>query len=172
MWSHVVFEHPASFQTLAMDRKKKKGIMDDLVTFSKAKEYYARIGKSWKHWYHLYGCPGTGKSTMVAAMANFLNYDVYDLELTAVKNNTELRKLLIETPGRGRENQAYTLFGLLNFIDGLWSANVAENLMAKTMAEDAGSCLGSLIEALMIAKEEARKKADNEEKLTDEKDPK
>ncbi|KAI5001272.1 hypothetical protein ZWY2020_025922 [Hordeum vulgare] len=37
---------------------------------------------------------------MIAAMANFLDYDVYDLELTAVKNNTELRKLFIETTGK------------------------------------------------------------------------
>lgn len=74
--------------------------MDDLLTFSKAKEYYARIGKAWKHGYLLYGPPGTSKLTMTAAIAiaNFLNYDVYDLELTAVKNNTDLRKLLIETP--------------------------------------------------------------------------
>ncbi|KAI8029261.1 AAA-ATPase [Camellia lanceoleosa] len=48
--------------------------------------------------YLLYGPPGTSKLTMIAAIANFLNYDVYDLELTAVKNNTDLRKLLIETP--------------------------------------------------------------------------
>ena len=33
---------------------------------------------------------------MIAAMANLLNYDVYDLERTAVKDNTELRKLLVE----------------------------------------------------------------------------
>lgn len=80
-----------------MDPKKKE-IMDDLLTFSKAKEYHARIGKAWKHGYLLYGPPGTSKLTMIAAIANFLNYDVYDLELTAVKNNSDLRKLLIETP--------------------------------------------------------------------------
>lgn len=67
-----------------MDPKKKE-IMDDLLTFSKAKEYYARIGKAWKHGYLLYGPPGTSKLTMIAAIANFLNYDVNDLELTAVR---------------------------------------------------------------------------------------
>ncbi|KAG9133580.1 hypothetical protein Leryth_016531 [Lithospermum erythrorhizon] len=100
LWSHVVFEHPASFETLAMEGKKKKEIIDDLVTFSKSKEYYAKIGKAWKRGYLLYGPPGTGKSTMIAAMANFLNYDVYDLELTAVKDNSELRRLLINTSSK------------------------------------------------------------------------
>jgi chaperone BCS1 len=37
---------------------------------------------------------------MVAAMANFLGYDVYDLELTTVKDSSDLRKLLIETTGK------------------------------------------------------------------------
>ncbi|XP_043704598.1 AAA-ATPase ASD, mitochondrial-like [Telopea speciosissima] len=97
VWSHVVFEHPATFQTLAMEPRKKKDIMDDLVNFSKSKDYYKKIGKAWKRGYLLYGPPGTGKSSMIAAMANLLDYDIYDLELTAVKDNTELRKLLIET---------------------------------------------------------------------------
>ncbi|KAK1379761.1 hypothetical protein POM88_026505 [Heracleum sosnowskyi] len=37
---------------------------------------------------------------MIAAMANLLNYDIYDLELTAVRNNTELRMLLTETTSK------------------------------------------------------------------------
>ncbi|KAI5559364.1 hypothetical protein BDE02_17G104600 [Populus trichocarpa] len=37
---------------------------------------------------------------MVSAMANFLGYDVYDLELTTVKDSSDLRKLLIETTGK------------------------------------------------------------------------
>ncbi|KAL3564951.1 hypothetical protein D5086_032997 [Populus alba] len=99
-WRHVVFQHPASFETLAMEAERKQEIVDDLVIFSKAEDFYARIGRAWKRGYLLFGPPGTGKSTMIAAMANLLNYDIYDLELTAVKDNTELRKLLIETTTR------------------------------------------------------------------------
>ncbi|KAM1656728.1 hypothetical protein TB2_044978 [Malus domestica] len=174
-WSHVVFEHPATFQTLAMDPVKKQEIMDDLMTFSKAEEFYKSIGRAWKRGYLLYGPPGTGKSTMIAAMANHLGYNIYDLELTSVKNNTELRKLLLETSnksliviedidcsldltgqrikkndkdkedkdkGHGKENggqekeanilSQVTLSGLLNFIDGLWSACKGERLIVFT----------------------------------------
>ncbi|CAH0384230.1 unnamed protein product [Bemisia tabaci] len=99
-WSHVPFEHPASFDTLAMPKKEKESIKKDLLKFSKGQEYYNKIGKPWKRGYLLYGPPGTGKSTMIAAMANFLSYDVYDLELTTVKDNSELRKLLIETTSK------------------------------------------------------------------------
>ncbi|KAG2679091.1 hypothetical protein I3843_11G035100 [Carya illinoinensis] len=100
MWSSIFFEHPASFERIGLDPETKQDIVDDLLTFSKSKNYYEKIGKPWKRGYLLYGPPGTGKSTMIAAMANLLDYDVYDLELTAVKDNTELRKLLIETTAK------------------------------------------------------------------------
>ncbi|KAK9684631.1 hypothetical protein RND81_10G221500 [Saponaria officinalis] len=100
MWSHTQFEHPATFETIAMDFEKKREIIQDLEKFTKSKEFYARTGKAWKRGYLLYGPPGTGKSTLIAAMANLLKYDVYDLELTAVKDNTELRRLLIETTSK------------------------------------------------------------------------
>ncbi|EXB29783.1 putative mitochondrial chaperone BCS1-B [Morus notabilis] len=184
MWSHIVFEHPATFETMALEGKKKREIIEDLMTFSKSKEFYERIGKAWKRGYLLYGPPGTGKSTMIAAMANLLSYDVYDLELTAVKDNTELRKLLIETTSksmiviedidcsldltgqRKKKGEKFskedkkmnddefsnkerkeakeegsngnhgsskvTLSGLLNFIDGLWSACGGERLIVFT----------------------------------------
>ncbi|CAD5174457.1 unnamed protein product [Musa acuminata subsp. malaccensis] len=270
VWSHVVFEHPSTFDTLAMDPGKKRELMDDLIAFRNSKDYYAKIGKAWKRGYLLYGPPGTGKSTMIAAIANFLDYDVYDLELTSVKNNTELRKLFIGTTSKSiiviedidcsldltgkrkrtkskkedeggedktklpgeeedKEESKVTLSGLLNFIDGLWSAcggerliifttnhvekldpalirrgrmdkhiemsychfeafmvlannylgidshplfdtikelmeevkmtpaDVAENLMPKSVKDDAGSCLEGLIQALEMARGAAAK---------------
>ncbi|PKI48944.1 hypothetical protein CRG98_030677 [Punica granatum] len=152
-WNHVVFEHPATFDTLAMEPKKKQEIMSDLKKFSEGKEYYKKIGKAWKRGYLLYGPPGTGKSTMIAAMANFMSYDVYDLELTTVKDNSELRKLLIDTSGKSiiddkdeegkdpakkmkeeeeTKESKVTLSGLLNFIDGIWSACGGERIIIFT----------------------------------------
>ncbi|CAN6319887.1 unnamed protein product [Urochloa humidicola] len=175
VWTHVPFDHPKTFDKLAMDPAKKKDIIDDLDMFRNGKEYHERVGKPWKRGYLLYGPPGTGKSTMVAAMANYLKYDVYDFELTSVKTNTELRKLLIETKSKSimvfedidcsldltgkrktkeeddsdkdkdgdgdpsrpdktaaTKQSSVTLSGLLNFIDGLWSACGEERLIVFT----------------------------------------
>lgn len=71
-----MFEHPATFETPALDPEMKKYIMNDLISFSKGKDYYTKVGKAWKSGYLLYGPPGTGKFTMIAAMANLLQYDV------------------------------------------------------------------------------------------------
>ncbi|CAH2045048.1 unnamed protein product [Thlaspi arvense] len=178
-WCSVPFNHPATFETLAMDPQKKEGIKKDLIKFSKGESYYKKVGKPWKRGYLLFGPPGTGKSTMISAMANFLEYDVYDLELTTVIDNSDLKRLLLDTKGKSiiviedidcslgltgqkrkkkeeeeeeeedegeeerkrkverllhedRDRSKVTLSGLLNAIDGLWSACSDEKIMVFT----------------------------------------
>ncbi|XP_047313438.1 AAA-ATPase At5g57480-like [Impatiens glandulifera] len=99
-WESVPFKHPSTFDTLAMDPKKKEEIMADLKDFAKGQSFYQKTGRAWKRGYLLYGPPGTGKSSMIAAMANYLGYDIYDLELTEVHTNSELRKLLMKTSSK------------------------------------------------------------------------
>ncbi|GJN33919.1 hypothetical protein PR202_gb22549 [Eleusine coracana subsp. coracana] len=99
-WDPVPFKHPSTFDTLAMDPERKARIMADLRDFAEGSAFYERTGRAWKRGYLLYGPPGTGKSSMIAAMANFLGYDVYDLELTEVGSNAELRKLLMKTTSK------------------------------------------------------------------------
>ncbi|VVA28065.1 PREDICTED: AAA-ATPase [Prunus dulcis] len=99
-WESVPFKHPSTFDTLAMDPKVKKEIMNDLKDFANGQAFYQKTGRAWKRGYLLYGPPGTGKSSMIAAMANFLGYDIYDLELTEVHTNSELRKLLMKTSSK------------------------------------------------------------------------
>jgi chaperone BCS1 len=74
--------------------------MDDLDRFVKRKDFYLKVGKPWKRGYLLYGPPGTGKSSLIAAMANYLKFDIYDLELASLHGNSDLRKLLTRTTNR------------------------------------------------------------------------
>uniref|UniRef100_A0A0E0LLC3 AAA+ ATPase domain-containing protein n=1 Tax=Oryza punctata TaxID=4537 RepID=A0A0E0LLC3_ORYPU len=99
-WRGIVHHHPATFDTIAMDPDLKKSIVDDLDRFLKRKEYYRRIGKAWKRGYLLYGPPGTGKSSLIAAMANYLRFNLYDLDLSEVHSNSALQRLLIGMPNR------------------------------------------------------------------------
>ncbi|CAH1444110.1 unnamed protein product [Lactuca virosa] len=102
MWVPVNLDHDhqANFATLAMDIDVKEKVMKDLDRFIKRRDYYRKVGKAWKRGYLLYGPPGTGKSSLIAAMANYLNFDIYYLELTDVRSNSELRKLLVATANR------------------------------------------------------------------------
>ncbi|KAL2898704.1 hypothetical protein RDABS01_006847, partial [Bienertia sinuspersici] len=65
------------------------------------------IGRAWKRGYLLYGPPGTGKSSLIAAIANYLKFDI----------------LIVPR---------LSLSGLLNFIDGLWSSCGEERIIILT----------------------------------------
>ncbi|KAM3306242.1 protein HYPER-SENSITIVITY-RELATED 4-like [Capsicum chacoense] len=162
MWTPVNLDHPATFETIAMESDQKDMILKDLERFVKRKDHYRKVGKAWKRGYLLYGPPGTGKSSLIAAMANYLNFDIYDLELSAVWGNSGLRKLLVATANKSilvvedidctidlQDNLAHrgavrsingfrqerctvTLSGLLNFIDGLWSSCGDERIIIFT----------------------------------------
>ncbi|KAM7470346.1 hypothetical protein LguiA_008529 [Lonicera macranthoides] len=154
----IDMDHPATFETLVMDPVKKKELIDDLETFKKRENYYKRIGRAWKRGYLLHGPPGTGKSSLIAAMANYLKYDVYELELMSLTNNSDFRQTLLSTGNRSiiviedidcsaaevqvqdrqqpsKEssiNTRWTLSGLLNFLDGLWSSCGDEKIFVFT----------------------------------------
>ncbi|KAL1199702.1 AAA-ATPase [Cardamine amara subsp. amara] len=154
-WTSVTLDHPSTFRTLAMDPEAKKNLEEDLDRFLQRKSYYGRVGKAWKRGYLLYGPPGTGKSSLIAAIANHLNFDIYDLDLTSVKNNADLRRLLMSTANRSilvvedidcsiefkdrtittdqeDDGPTVTLSGLLNFVDGLWSSCGNERIIVFT----------------------------------------
>lgn len=162
IWEAINLDHPATFETLAMDTELKDKILKDLDRFVKRKDYYRKVGKAWKRGYLIYGPPGTGKSSLVAAMANYLNFDIYDLELGEVMRNSDLRRLLVATAnksilvvedidctidlqnnlanrtndspsdGSNQQETKVTLSGLLNFIDGLWSSCGDERIIIFT----------------------------------------
>ncbi|PUZ55634.1 hypothetical protein GQ55_5G228200 [Panicum hallii var. hallii] len=160
-WRPVRLRNASTFATLAMDAEMRQDVVDDLDMFLGRKEYYERTGRAWKRGYLIHGPPGTGKSSLVAAISNHLHFDVYDLDLGAVRSNTELRKLLIRMKNRSillvedvdcalaaaprreadggsdgsipaSKHHKVTLSGLLNMVDGLWSSSGHERILIFT----------------------------------------
>ncbi|KAH7515327.1 hypothetical protein FEM48_Zijuj10G0014800 [Ziziphus jujuba var. spinosa] len=96
----VHLNHPMNFKTLALDSELKKELLEELDNFMNEKEYYQRIGKAWKRGYLLYGPPGTGKTSLIAAMSNHLKFDIYNLDLTDIQNDSHLRFFLLRMSSR------------------------------------------------------------------------
>ncbi|XBI64739.1 hypothetical protein VPH35_044784 [Triticum aestivum] len=99
-WRTVRLRNASTFATVAMDDALRQAVVDDLDRFLTRKEYYRQTGRAWKRGYLIHGPPGTGKSSLVAAISNHLHFDVYDLDVGSVRSNTELRKLLIRMKNR------------------------------------------------------------------------
>ncbi|KAM2667191.1 hypothetical protein EV2_018914 [Malus domestica] len=47
-WGLINLEHPATFETMAMDPELKKMIAEDLERFVRSREFYKKVGKAWK----------------------------------------------------------------------------------------------------------------------------
>ncbi|WCJ24992.1 P-loop containing nucleoside triphosphate hydrolases superfamily protein [Euphorbia peplus] len=161
-WRSILFQHSASFDTIAMDSDLKKSIIEDIDRYLTRKDYYKRIGKAWKRGYLLYGPPGTGKSSLIAAMANYLKYDIYTLELSDIRSDYQLRNTLLEierksiiviedidcnleahdrsksedsdsTESSDSDDELnFSLSSLLNCVDGLWSSSLEERIIVFT----------------------------------------
>ncbi|KAH7865205.1 hypothetical protein Vadar_003629 [Vaccinium darrowii] len=95
MWSDVPFEHPARFESIAMEPEKKQEIIDDLLTFSQSQ----RKKKTEKE--------------------------------TEDKNEHGKKETNSKEP-KEESISKVTLSGLLNFIDGLWSAIGGERIIVFT----------------------------------------
>lgn len=99
-WDSINLEHPSTFETLAMEPELKNALIEDLNRFVRRKEFYRKVGRAWKRGYLLYGPPGTGKSSLIAAMANYLKFDIYDLQLVNIGRDSDFRRLLLSTANR------------------------------------------------------------------------
>ncbi|KAL1828649.1 hypothetical protein DCAR_0207888 [Daucus carota subsp. sativus] len=147
-WRSVPLAHPVTIDTMVMDLDLKNRIKSDVEAFLKSKQYYHRLGRVWKRSYLLYGPSGTGKSSFVVAMAKLLNYDVYDIDLSKVSDDSDLKLLLLQTRPKSlivvedldrflsdsSAESSVSLSGVLNFMDGIVNSCTGdEKVMVFTM---------------------------------------
>uniref|UniRef100_A0A803L1X2 AAA+ ATPase domain-containing protein n=1 Tax=Chenopodium quinoa TaxID=63459 RepID=A0A803L1X2_CHEQI len=83
-----------------MEPEVKRVLIADLDRFVRRRDFYHRVGKVWKRGYLLHEPPGTGKSSLVAAMANYLKFHIYDFDLSKMRYNLDFRQLLVSTSNR------------------------------------------------------------------------
>jgi chaperone BCS1 len=129
-----------------MDPDLKTKVKSDLENFVKSKQYYHRLGRVMRRSYLLYGPSGTGKSSFISAMAKFLSYDVYDVDMSRVSDDADLKMLLLQTTSKSvivvedldrfltEKSTGVSLSGLLNFMDGIVNSCCGdEKVMVFTM---------------------------------------
>ncbi|KAL1207439.1 AAA-ATPase [Cardamine amara subsp. amara] len=142
-WGAKSLDHHSTFETIVMKEELKRGLISDLDRFMRRKDFYTRVGRQWVRNYLLHGLPGTGKTSLVAAMAKYLNFDVYSLKLTeVVENEYDLRRkilgimdnsiVLVEDIDCSLEGSTVALSQLLSGLAGFWSNGEARIVIFTT----------------------------------------
>jgi hypothetical protein len=92
---------PRSMDTVFLPRSQKARIVADIERFLAAKAAYGRRGTPYRRGYLLEGPPGTGKTSLIFALAGLTGRDVYAINLANVQSDNGLMAALNDVPPRG-----------------------------------------------------------------------
>lgn len=90
VWAGALTHSTKSFDTVVLDPRAKRAIVEDYRGFLAAEDWYRTMGLSYKRGYMLHGPPGTGKTSMVLALANEGARDIYSLDLSKLHSDADL----------------------------------------------------------------------------------
>lgn len=115
----------------------KSELVADLELFTSRKDLYKDKGINYKRSYLFYGRGGTGKSSLATAVAKYLDYDLYVINLASINGDIQLQELsanikrqavvlfedidcvLADREVKGNDRLNFST--VLNFLDGLYS---------------------------------------------------
>ena len=143
-WKQKVSTSNKTIKNTIVRSSVKETFYDDLTRFMDSEDLYKTRGISFKRGYLLYGIPGSGKSSMVAAIANEYGFPVFKMDMSILESNEELTRaeniiydyigpfdphiLLIEDFDRskvfdrdydGNSKSKITMDCILNILDGI-----------------------------------------------------
>lgn len=144
-WAESTRRRFRSPDSVILPRGKMESLLEDANRFFESHQWYGERGVPWRRGYMLHGPPGTGKTSLVMALAGHLHKPLYTISLSGKASDSSVLEafrtvarnsiLLIEDvdgvrssrdrtsdaeSGKGAEK--LTLSGLLNAIDGVSSS--------------------------------------------------
>jgi hypothetical protein len=94
-WTEVEFESFRTFDNLFFDGKKE--MLDTVNRFRDGEAWYRKHGHPYTLGIGLHGPPGTGKSSLIKALANHLRRHIVEIPLGAIETEEEFYQAYFET---------------------------------------------------------------------------
>ena len=100
-WRWTDSRHKRPMSSIVLNPGVKEMLLDDARDFLRSEKWYADRGIPFRRGYLLHGVPGSGKSSLIHALAGQLQLDIYVISLSAswVSDNT-LTTLMGRVPAR------------------------------------------------------------------------
>ncbi|ORX33946.1 P-loop containing nucleoside triphosphate hydrolase protein [Kockovaella imperatae] len=80
-WSKTIHKPFRPWKSVVLPAGVKESILEDASDFINEESFYRRLGLPYRRGYLLHGPPGSGKSSLILALASHLKLDVYYLAL-------------------------------------------------------------------------------------------
>lgn len=136
-WHHADSRDPRALSSVYLPDGDAENILADVRFFLEAKEWYAGRGIPYRRGYLFHGIPGSGKTSLICALAGELRMNLYILNLSGANlSDSRLNQLLTQVPPRSMVlledvdaafaerkksddvDNGVTFSGLLNALDG------------------------------------------------------
>jgi len=135
-WEALSSPRHRGIESVILPGELAKDILKDIRKFIDSEEWYLERGVPYRRGYLLYGEPGTGKSSVVHAIASELKRDIYIMKLEATRDIIELTRAMSNVPHEAillledidcvvpkrehsKEDNAISMASLLNILDGI-----------------------------------------------------
>ncbi len=94
IWCENIFSSTRNFSNIFFDNKNK--ILNKLDFYLKNKDWYDKVGIPYTLGIGLHGPPGTGKTSLIKAIANYTNRHIINISLKIIKRKRDLEKVFFE----------------------------------------------------------------------------
>lgn len=96
-WMRVEGYAPRSLDSVILKAGEKEGLVQDIEKFKAAQQRYRKLGVPYHRGYLFYGPPGSGKTSIVSALAGHFGISIYAINLTDF-NDKSLLKAINDVP--------------------------------------------------------------------------
>lgn len=88
-WQRTKLGNHRKLSSIVLKKGQSEAILEDMNNFFKAKARYEGLGIPWRRGYMLFGPPGTGKTSLVTALASELSLNLCTLSLASANVTDE-----------------------------------------------------------------------------------